>query len=343
MPLGALVAGPGGIPLGLADLPDEQRIATATWHPERDGHLLLLGAAGSGKSTALETIAVGAATASGSAGAIVEWIPAAADAAWDAVARLEGASAAERLVILDDIDSVLSRFSPDHRVVFVERLGRVLRDGPSRGIRVVLAAQRLTADTQSLASLAPSRLLLGQASRQDHVLAGGEGAHYVDGLAPGAGHWRGARMQFASGAARRPPDPSAIVDEPRGRPLAIVSSRVGLLATRLAPATRLADLGPDITAIVTGSDAPIVLGDVDEWQSRWGAIAALRPLADILFEGCTIADFRALTRSRDLPPPLDPADPTLCWLLNDDGSASRARLPSTAAPAIPRDKPPLGN
>jgi S-DNA-T family DNA segregation ATPase FtsK/SpoIIIE len=75
-----------------------------------------------------------------------------------------------------------------------------------------------------------------------------------------------------------------------------------------------------------------IVGDPEEWQSRWGAIAALRGRADILFLGCSIAEFRALSRSRQLPPPLAP-DPRLGWLLRDDGSVGRARLPDQARAA----------
>jgi len=67
-----------------------------------------------------------------------------------------------------------------------------------------------------------------------------------------------------------------------------------------------------------------VIGDVDDWQSRWGAIAAFRPVAELVFDGCTPADLRALTRSRDLPPPIGPAD---VWRLASNGAFERSRLP----------------
>ena len=317
VPLAALGRPEEGFAFGLVDLPDEQRIATASWMPQRDGHLLVLGVQGSGKSTALETFAT--------AGAVT-WLPAAADAAWDVLSDLDGAR--QRLVLIDDLDSVLASFPPDHRAVFVERLAALLRDGPTRGIRVILAAQRLTSQAQGLAGLASARLMLAHASRQDFVLAGADGAHYVDGMPPGGGSWRNHRVQVAIGAAVRPADDPARVEPAGHRAVAIVSVRARSLASRLVRVVELATAGPDVAALVTGPGGPIVLGDVDEWQSRWGALAALRPVADILFDGCSVADYRALTRSRELPPPI--LEPDVAWRLEPDGSAVRVRLPVVA-------------
>ena len=78
-----------------------------------------------------------------------------------------------------------------------------------------------------------------------------------------------------------------------------------------------------------------VLGDVDDWQSRWGAIAAFRPVAELVFDGCTPADLRALTRSRELPPPIAREE---AWLLTPDGGFERTVLPGQAsASAVARD------
>jgi S-DNA-T family DNA segregation ATPase FtsK/SpoIIIE len=75
---------------------------------------------------------------------------------------------------------------------------------------------------------------------------------------------------------------------------------------------------------------PIIVGDADEWQSRWGALSALRGRADILFDGCTVSDYRALSRSRELPP-LIVGHPTshhaVCWHVSRDGTAVRVALP----------------
>jgi S-DNA-T family DNA segregation ATPase FtsK/SpoIIIE len=50
----------------------------------------------------------------------------------------------------------------------------------------------------------------------------------------------------------------------------------------------------------------------------------------VLFDGCTTADFRALTRSRELPPPI--ADPRATgWILHPDGAVARVSLPPSIA------------
>jgi S-DNA-T family DNA segregation ATPase FtsK/SpoIIIE len=74
-----------------------------------------------------------------------------------------------------------------------------------------------------------------------------------------------------------------------------------------------------------GARAVAVIGDVDDWQSRWGAIAAFRPVAEFVFDGCTPADLRALTRSRELPPPIGPDE---AWRLEPDGRFARTVLPA---------------
>jgi S-DNA-T family DNA segregation ATPase FtsK/SpoIIIE len=274
-------------------------------------------------------------------------VPHAPDAAWDVVSSLATHLSEPALLLVDDLDSLLARFPADYRAAFAERLARVLRDGPARGIHLVASAQRISAETVPLASLMPERLMLSHATRHDWVLAGGESSAFLGALPPGGGIWRGNRIQIACGAPSRPIDQAArAVDLAPDHPLAIVSPRARALVGRVGRLGLVIELGGvvgDVTAALDGRASardgenvlhrPIVIGDVDEWQSRWGALAALRGRADILFDSCSVADFRALSRSRDLPPLIGElsgeqarGDPAVCWRLNPDGSAERVRL-----------------
>jgi S-DNA-T family DNA segregation ATPase FtsK/SpoIIIE len=233
----------------------------------------------------------------------------------------------------------VSRLPPDYRSAFVERIARVLRDGSARGIRLVIAAQRATTDLQPALGLISSRLMLRHASRNDFVLAGGDGAAYIEQLPPGGGLWHGDRVQVV--AAQQPSRPEvapAETDLSNSSMLAIVSTRLGALRRILDSRADLTvfdidEVDTDLRGLATssGTQRVIIVGDVDDWQSRWGAINSLRTVADILFDACTPADFRVLTRSRELPPPLSPSNglngSPLLWRLEPDGRVSRARLP----------------
>lgn len=307
-----------GIVMGLVDLPHEQRQATATYDPRVDGHLLVLGGPRSGKSTALAVVGA-------------ERLPSDPAGAWDALARYVGMLDAPvpgepTLVTIDDVDALASRFGAEHRAAWLDSLERVLREGPSRGIHLVLSAHRLAGDLHSIAALAPARLMLRHTSRQDWVLAGGESAHALEEGNPGAARWRGHRMQVVYVEPEVvAPKPLAWDTWPADRPIVVATTRAAALASRLAHAGRsvrgLESLGTSPGDLL----GVIVVGDVEEWQSRWGLLTSLRATSEVLFDACAIADFRSLTRSRVIPPPLPPGT-DVCWRLRSDGSVGRALL-----------------
>lgn len=312
---------------GVLDQPELQRHALARWNPHEQGTMLVLGAQSSGTSTALAALAYGF--------DCVEWVSSDPVAAWDTISAvydcitesslaLPVGSSGNTLVVMDDADALLARFTPEHRAVVVERLVRIVREGPTRGIHMALSARRVTADLQAVASLASARLLLAHANKQDWVVAGGEGSSFVQQAGPGAGMWGDHRVQVVSEPV---PHPSTASPIPllTGGPLAIVAAFPAGVARRFAGWRILA---PADLATSSLEAHTLVIADPDEWQSHWGALHRASRSAKVVILACSTTEFRALTRSRDVPPPL-PTDSNVGWLVGDDGRASRVRLPET--------------
>ncbi|WP_010205104.1 FtsK/SpoIIIE domain-containing protein [Salinibacterium sp. PAMC 21357] len=345
---------------GLTDLPDEQRQGVAEWAPEEDGNLLILGSPGSGKSTTIATI-VAAATADPPAGANA---PAngsepTADPAgvgsnitvlagglepagfWDTVSALHAQldrAISQRdhprgiVLAIDDLDAVISRFDDEYRSTVLDRLARLLREGPSQRIWVVASAQRVTPALQSLAQLIPHVLRLRFANRQEFVLSGGVPAEYTASLPPGGGKWKGARVQVAVSAHYPPaPQSAAVATIQRTEKLVVASSRPAATTAALTAAgwhVRMLDGAPgsERELLIADNSRPIALiGSIDEWQSRWGALGLLRTHSTVLLDGCSLSDYRQLARTRELPPPLT-AGAGHYWKISESG-AERVRLP----------------
>jgi S-DNA-T family DNA segregation ATPase FtsK/SpoIIIE len=326
---------PGGIPFALADLPAEQAQRPVAYRPRVHGSLLVVGAAGSGKTGVLAAL-----EASTSELDIVR-LPTNVPALWDFLTTaLVGAHAAgaarDLVVLLDDIDSVLASCPEAYQAALIDLLGRLLRDGPTRRIWCVLAAQRVSGALHGLGTLCGSQLLLRMPSRSEHALAGGEASEFVVDLPAGGGHWRGSRIQVA------------LVDPPTSAPaelrstavaapnasLAVVSTRPEEFAETLrasAPNRRIVSLVPvgfgaqPSEFDLTGGAPPILIGDPELWQAQWSLLATVQRSCDILFDGCSLADLRAVTRSRELPPPF-PAGTRPLWVRTPDGELARATL-----------------
>lgn len=313
VPFATLPATDEGLAFGLCDLPAEQRQPAAVLAP-RHGHLLVLGAPGAGATTTLAALA--AADPLGAA-----WLPSDPVELWSVLAdpRLLATPA---LLLADDLDRVLAACPPDHVLELTELVARLLRDGPRAGVRVVAAARRPAGAIAGLVPLFGSRLLLRMPSREEYVLAGGEGSAFDPRAVPGAGTWEGSAVQVASPEPaprreRRAPAPPVV--DPTARPTAVVSGRPRDLIERWG-AARVRLLGePDG---LVEPDRPVLLGDPDAWQADWAELSRARRELPIVLHACGTADLRAIIRSREVPPPLGPGE---VWLV-EDGEVRRATL-----------------
>lgn len=343
---------PGAVLFALADQPQHQRHSAAHYRPDRDGNLLITGAAGAGKSGVLAALASSVVLADGSGGSAV-CIGPDLPAVWDTLHRMMAESTPGRILLLDDVDTLLALCPEDYTLALVDLLTRMLREGPSLGIHTVMTVQRLSGALHSLASLCGSSLVMRMPNRQEHLLAGADAASWDDHLGAGGAFWHGERIQVAVpsahvGATAGPGcgdvDAAYILEErDRTSALLVVSTRPAAFAKLLRNAAvgrRVIELdarGTDARGLLIGhgGDADVLVGDPDSWQSRWGVLAALRQTVDVLLDGCSVAEVRAVAGVRELPPPPGRGERAL-WLLRADGGIARVRnLSGSAPPATP--------
>ncbi|HEY5224178.1 MAG TPA: FtsK/SpoIIIE domain-containing protein, partial [Microbacteriaceae bacterium] len=335
-----------GVILGVEDVPSEQR-QSAVAVQLAGSHLLVHGVHGAGKSTTLISIAR-------------QWpgevrtTQTGIEALWDALAwaddrcaptgrgPLEPNSEEHAAVLLiDDLDAVLGRMPQVYHDLALERLVRILRDGPALGISVVAAVQTVTAALRSAAALFPDVVLLRQSNRQDHVLAGAPAELYDERAQPGAGVWRGNRIQLVwpeneraqkvrSGRRAAQVDPDGrnqppvvrwgddmtivVTRSPAARIRSLRDHAAGLSAGVIevvdldAVADRVGDSGAATSGalrILDGSEPAIrsiLLGSPDGWQARWSLFSAMRGRCTVVFDGCSVAQLRALLQTREVPP-----------------------------------------
>jgi S-DNA-T family DNA segregation ATPase FtsK/SpoIIIE len=329
----ATVDAPAGLPFALADLPHEQRQTVARFDPRRHGNLLVVGANGSGKSGVLAALA--AAPGSNT----IAPAPSVA-ALWDALESALAPDALPGVLLLDDIDMLLGRCPDEWASALGDLLVRVLREGPARGIVCVLSTQRLAGPLHGLAALCGSTILLQLPDRQEHLLAGGDASTWATDRPPGGGVWRSTHIQVvhtppvaAAGAIASAAETARAVTvrlaDPA--PLAVVTTRLRDVRDALIHA-RPDRIVLDVSAtadsrelaVAHGGQGPVLIGDPDAWLARWGALGALRGSASVVFDGCSVAEFRSLSGLRELPPP--PLGHRALWVLQLDGTVHRATL-----------------
>ncbi len=327
VPLSGLGADAKGVPIGLLDIPSEQRRAIAAYDAAGHGNLLVVGGHRSGKSNLVRVLA---------SAAVVRVMPASVDEAWEFLER-ELAGRPPALVVVDDLDAIVARLPEEHQQPFVDMMLAVLRGGSSAGRGVALTVRRITAALHGVAELCDSRLILRLPGRQDHLMAGGEAAWFDPAAPPGRGEWFGNRVQLALAPAD-PLEPDSVeverVDWSDGSRRAVVSTTPEAFelamrrAGRSEPIVQLRSrdssaTGPAVDVTGAGARA-VIVGDPDAWQAAWGLASSVRGSTSLLFHACTPAEFRAVSGQRRLPPPIVRRS-TDGWLLEPDGSLRRVR------------------
>ncbi|MET0781952.1 MAG: FtsK/SpoIIIE domain-containing protein [Microbacterium sp.] len=312
--------------LGLADEPDLQRQVPVGVLMRQRG-LLVIGSGGSGKSTALRTIAAQAPHE-------VVWVPATGEGAWDAVADLSDRTPAPgSMVVIDDLDALGAALPPDYARELMERLDRLARGAGEAEILVVASAQRLGGGAARLAELLPRRLVLAASSRAEHIAAGGDPAHYAPGCPPGRGRLDGRAVQVAVAAPRETPRPAAALPwRPQRSLTGFVMRRTPITRAAIAEwersGARILSLDDFASDAEWPTSCPVVVaGDAEEWQRHWRTLSSMRSDHDLLVDASCGPEFRVLTGERGLPPYCD-SGRGRAWLMRAGGAPERVTLPS---------------
>ena len=333
-----------GYGFGVVDEPERQRRSLARWSPHRDGALLVLGAPGSGRSTALAAVEPAADATVASAEAAASGMlrlrgPSSAD--WDglvaAQAAVRGAAAPPALVVIDDLDVRFRAWPEDFRHAAFAMVESLIREGRARGVAVAASAVDPLALGHGLRDAFGSRLLLRHATRSDLVQSGGRGELWRASDPPGAGQWRGRRVQVVA-ATESPTREIPVVPLLELRP--DLPYAVAAVAPRAAAAV-IAAAGRTPILLVAGGEAsvraalvahpidappPAIVGDAEAWAASWSLLASLREEAAFVVHGGA-GEYRALMRTRELPPLLDEGAGQ-CWVIDPGHDARRAMWPS---------------
>ncbi|MFF2273231.1 FtsK/SpoIIIE domain-containing protein [Agromyces sp. NPDC058136] len=350
--LARLAGDASAVGFGLVDEPEQQRRSAARWDPAVDGHLLVAGMPGSGRSTALEAIAAAVRASHGDA--TVLRLDGPRSAVWDAIERLGATARADRpdasgrpphprLLLIDDLDALFRSWPDDYRALAVERLETVLREGRSRGLAVAASTAQWLGVPHALRDGFGSRLLLRHATRAELAQAGGAGELWRASEVPGSGQWHGRRVQIVE--ARRTARPvGASLASPRLE-LAAVARLALVTASPAADAERLRRLGlaprvlgtaadVDVIAALADPAAPVVaVGSAEAWAAQWSLVPTIRESATILVRGGA-SEYRALVADRALPPLLDEGAAQL-WRRDPGAATARYSWPTSLAQPIP--------
>jgi S-DNA-T family DNA segregation ATPase FtsK/SpoIIIE len=245
-----------------------------------------------------------------------------------------------RLLVVDDLDTRFRSWPDEYRHAILDSLEAILREGRDRGLAVAAAISQPHGLAQALRDAFGERVLLRHPTKSDLVQAGGAGELWRARDVPGAGQWRGHRVQLIA-APDRPANPCRAVPQLRlvaGRVHAVSSARpradadallsLGHAVLLLAPGGEVAARTAIDAAAARGESPPVLVGDADAWAASWSLAASIREEAVVVVHGGA-AEYRALVRDRALPPLLDDGV-RQCWVVRPAESPGRGEWPSTA-------------
>lgn len=309
--------------LGRADDPGRQSQPAEVLRCGKDRGLLVLGAAGSGRTSALRAIAAQRSDAL--------WVPDDAEEAWDLVAAWAAGRATPPAVVLgDDVDALFSRLPSEYGQQFAQRWEQVLRAEPDTTF-VLTAAKSAGAVGRMLDAL-PRRALLRMSSRVEHLAAGGEAASFVRDRLPGRARIGDREVQLAwvdEDAVEVSPPGVVAPWMPSGAVTAVVSAGARSVVAQLREAHPRCEVVHAGVEPTSGGVPCIVVADAETWQRQWALWQRIRAAGEVLVRAEQQADLRQLVGVRELPPYARP-HAGRAWSVQGAESPRRVVLPELA-------------
>lgn len=314
--------GPDDVVIGLADRPEEQRQVPLVLG-RYDGGLAVVGGPGAGRSGLLRAVAAQAA-----ASAIV--VPAGPEPAWDLLMG-DPTVPPGGVLVVDDLDVLLSRFPADAAALVAERITVLAR---VHGLRPVVSTARCTGPVARVVELCGRRAVLRLPTRLEHIAAGADPDLHDPRAPRGRGVVDGMSVQFAEDAR---PLPSPAADPEEWRPLpglsaVVLSGAARAGAVRTALERGGAAVGAPGDPEPAAGERRVLLGDVDQWQRAWQTLATARAHGELVIDAGCAAEYRLLTGDRTPPPYCEPGRGR-AWLLDGNAPPRRVVLPGTVQAA----------
>ncbi len=331
---------PRGVPgvlWGLSDAPDTQSQPPVLLDVGGERGVSVIGASGSGRTTALRALALQRDDA--------VWMPSDPEEAWDRVTALsEGAEPLPPLLLVDDLDARFAELPAEYAQQLAQRWEQVVR--AASGTTIVMTAMRAGGPAGRLLDMLPRRALLRTGSRMEHVAAGGASDAWDERRPAGRALLDGREMQIVR-MESRPDDGESSLPMPPGRAAATewmpempVSALVSAGAHAVARSLQVAYPGVDVWALglAEGSDrvraldrssggrAQIIVGEGDAWQREWALWQRVRAEGEVLVRAERPVELRQLAGVRELPPYARPHAARV-WVVRGDRAPVRRVIP----------------
>lgn len=282
----------------------------ARWRPAVDGALAVLGAPGTGRTSALATLA---AVARGQGRGVIHVPSDLADAA-EVLGRLAADPPPRTLVVLDDLDELMATATASHGSLLLERWDRAVAALRVVGGAAAAVLGTATAASRLLAGRFGARLCLRALDEDDHALSGAPRRGHDRRAPAGRAWWFEQRVQVAQppGALPAPARPTVPIIPLDSGPLAIVAADPARVIARLLAldsgctiVTALDAVSAEQVVGTTALDRPLLVGDAEDWQRAWSLWSSVRRHVPLVVDGLTDAEVRALLGARTAPPPLN--------------------------------------
>ncbi|WP_181064237.1 FtsK/SpoIIIE domain-containing protein [Pseudoclavibacter sp. AY1F1] len=342
-----------GIPFGLLDDTVERRQSSATLDTAL-GALIVIGGPRTGKSACLAVLVEAARAAGGPEVGRATVLDSNVERAWDQLFA-EDLQARRGLLVIDDVDALLAGIDEPHRTAVTDQLVRLIRKSASASPALVLSLTRVSGATAPLVAAVAQTLRLVGGDRASFVMAGGEGSEHRADAPPGRAVWRGLSCQVARARQELPALSSAVhasssVPAPAPQPveglnekasgmgrelLVVARGRASIRHLLEARSFQCVDLAHWRTGIASATSEEAgeqrdpagrraVVGDLESWQSQFGALSRLSTDHRVLLSGVTPGEHRAIFRGDPLPPLT--TDPSRSAILRDcEGGMTRVR------------------